>query len=59
MKICNSSQNWSETKKMYQTKKLHILISIKESYERKVAAISASISKLEEQMSSNINDNEI
>ena len=31
-------------------KKLHMLISIKEGYERKLAAITASISKLEEQM---------
>ncbi len=31
-----------------------MLISIKESYERKLAAISASISKLEEQIESNL-----
>tara|TARA_Y100001968_G_scaffold297121_1_gene305826 strand:- start:62 stop:241 length:180 start_codon:yes stop_codon:yes gene_type:complete len=51
MKICGSSQNWTERKKIYQKRKLNFLISIKESYERKLAAISASISKLEEQMS--------
>ena len=37
---------------IYQTRKLNFLISIKESYERKLAAITASISKLEEQMNS-------
>ena len=55
MFICNSSQNWNERKRKFQTKRLEILISIKESYERKLAAISASISKLEEQMNININ----
>tara|TARA_Y100001968_G_C18820556_1_gene464427 strand:- start:18 stop:197 length:180 start_codon:yes stop_codon:yes gene_type:complete len=50
MKFCSSSQNWSEKKKNFQEKKLQFLISIKESYERKHAAISASITKLEEQM---------
>ena len=34
-------------------RKLYFLISLKESYERKLAAITASISKLEEQMDSN------
>ena len=55
MFICNSSQSWTERKRKFQTKRLQILISIKESYERKLAAISASISKMEEQMSLNIN----
>ena len=50
MKFCYSSQNWSERKKTFQMRKLQILISIKESYERKLAATSASITKLEEQM---------
>tara|TARA_Y100000589_G_scaffold115208_1_gene109300 strand:+ start:251 stop:415 length:165 start_codon:yes stop_codon:yes gene_type:complete len=53
MDFCTSSQNWSERKKFFQTKKLNFLISVKESYERKLAAITASISKLEEQMNSN------
>ena len=53
MDFCNSNQDWSQRKKFFQTKKLHMLISIKESYERKLAAITASISKLEEQMNSN------
>ena len=53
MDFCTSSQNWSDRKKFFQTKKLNFLISIKESYERKLAAITASISKLEEQMNSN------
>ena len=53
MDFCTSSQNWSERKKFFQTKKLNFLISVKESYERKLAAITASISKLEEQMKSN------
>ena len=52
MKTCDSSQNWSERKKFFQERKLNFLISIKESYERKLAAITASISKLEEQMNS-------
>ena len=52
MDFCTSSQNWSERKKFFQTKKLNFLISVKESYERKLAAITASISKLEEQMNS-------
>ena len=54
MDFCNSNKDWSQRKKFFQTKKLHLLVSIKESYERKLAAISASISKLEEQMESNV-----
>ena len=54
MDFCNSNQNWSQRKKFFQTKKLNMLISIKEYYERKLAAISASISKLEEQIESNL-----
>ena len=53
MNFCDSSSNWSERKKFFQERKLNFLISIKESYERKLAAITASISKLEEQMNSN------
>ena len=52
MNYCDSSRKWSERKKIYQTRKLNFLISVKESYERKLAAITASISKLEEQMNS-------
>ena len=52
MNFCESSKNWSERKKNFQTRKLNFLISVKESYERKLAAITASISKLEEQMNS-------
>ena len=52
MKVCESSSNWSERKKFFQARKLNFLISVKESYERKLAAITASISKLEEQMDS-------
>ena len=52
MNFCESSRNWSERKKFFQERKLNFLISVKESYERKLAAISASISKLEEQMNS-------
>ncbi len=48
MNFCDSSRKWSERKKV----KLNFLISIKESYERKLAAITASISKLEEQINS-------
>ena len=54
MDFCNSNLDWSQQKKLFQTKKLHLLISIKESYERKLVAISASISKLEEQIESNL-----
>ena len=50
MNFCESSKNWSERKKFFQARKLNFLISVKESYERKLAAITASISKLEEQM---------
>ena len=46
MNSCKSSNDWNERKKFFQQKKLHFLISVKESYERKLAAISASISKL-------------
>tara|TARA_B100000579_G_scaffold371842_1_gene334659 strand:- start:1095 stop:1274 length:180 start_codon:yes stop_codon:yes gene_type:complete len=53
MNFCESSKNWNERKKFFQARKLNFLISMKESYERKLAAITASISKLEEQMSSN------
>ena len=52
MKFCESSSNWSERKKFFQARKLNFLISVKESYERKIAGITASISKLEEQMNS-------
>ncbi len=52
MNFCVSSQKWSERKKYYQTRKLDFLISVKESYERKLAAVTASISKLEEQINS-------
>ena len=52
MIICESSRNWNERKKFFQARKLNFLISVKESYERKLAAITASISKLEEQMNS-------
>ena len=52
MNFCESSRDWSERKKIFQKKKLNFLISVKESYERKLAAITASISKLEEQMDS-------
>ena len=52
MNFCDSSRNWSKRKKFFQERKLNFLISIKESYERKLAAITASISKLEEQMNS-------
>ena len=54
MDFCNSNQDWNQRKKFFQTRKLHLLVSIKESYERKLAAISASISKLEEQIESNV-----
>ena len=53
MNFCESSRNWSERKKLFQTMKLNFLISVKESHERKLAAITASISKLEEQMNLN------
>ncbi len=53
MNFCESSRNWNERKKFFQARKLNFLISVKESYERKLAAITASISKLEEQMTSN------
>ncbi len=53
MDFCGSSQNWSERKKFFQARKLNFLVSVKESYERKLAAITASISKLEEQMNTN------
>ena len=52
MNFCESSKNWSERKKFFQARKLNLLISVKESYERKLAAIKASISTLEEQMNS-------
>ncbi len=50
MNFCESTKNVSEIKRFFQARKLHFLISVKESYERKLAAISASITKLEEQM---------
>ena len=52
MDFCRSSQNWSDRKKFFQARKLNFLVSVKESYERKLAAITASITKLEEQMNS-------
>ena len=52
MKFCEPSKNWNERKKFFQSSKLNFLISVKESYERKLAAITASILKLEEQMNS-------
>ncbi len=53
MNFCLTSKNWNERKKFFQARKLNVLISVKESYERKLAAINASISKLEEQMNAN------
>ena len=53
MNFCESSRNWSERKRFFQARKLNFLISVKESYERKLASITASISKLEEQMDVN------
>tara|TARA_Y100001968_G_scaffold255755_1_gene241971 strand:+ start:986 stop:1150 length:165 start_codon:yes stop_codon:yes gene_type:complete len=53
MNFCESSQKWSERKKFFQARRLNFLISLKESYERKLAATAASIIKLEEQMNSN------
>ncbi len=53
MNFCVSSKNWNKRKKFFQSRKLNFLISVKESYERKLAAINASISKLEEQMNLN------
>ena len=50
MKFCSSTQNWADKKRKFQMTKLNMLVSIKESYERKLAGISASISKLEEQI---------
>ena len=50
MNFCESSKSWGERKKFFQARKLNFLISVKEAYERKLAAITASISKLEEQM---------
>ena len=58
MTFCESSRNWSERKKFFQARKLNFLISVKESYERKLAAITASILKLEEQMNSTIHSAE-
>ena len=52
MNFCESSRNWRLRKEFFQAKKLDFLISVKESYERRLAAITASISKLEEQMNS-------
>ena len=52
MNFCESSKNWSERKRIFQARKLNFLIFLKESYERKLAAITASISKLEEQINS-------
>ncbi len=51
---CSNSTSWAERKLKYQNRKLRILNFIKESYERKLAAVTASISKLEEQINSNI-----
>ena len=53
MNFCEKSSNWSDRKKFFQARKLNFLISVKESYERKLAAIKAAISKLEEQMNEN------
>ena len=54
MKFCVSTQNWQERKKIFQQRKLIFLNSVKESYERKLAAITATISKLEDQMNLDI-----
>ncbi len=52
MNCFETSKNWSERKRFFQARKLNLLNSVKESYERKLAAITASILKLEEQMES-------
>ncbi len=58
MNCLETSKNWSERKRFFQARKLNFLTSVKESYERKLAAITASISKLEEQMESTTPDME-
>jgi len=50
MKFSSSPQEWADRKRKFQMTKLNMLVSFKESYERKLAAISAAISKLEDQM---------
>ncbi len=50
MKFCSSTQDWSDKKRKFQMTKMYMLVSIKESYERKLAAISAAILKLEDQI---------
>ena len=50
MKFCTSTSDWADRKRKFQKTKLHMLVSIKESYERKLAAIVAAIAKLEEQI---------
>ena len=52
MNCLEPSKKWSDRKRFFQGRKLIFLTSVKESYERKLAAITASISKLEEQMES-------
>ncbi len=52
MNCFESTKNRSERKRFFQAQKLYFLTSVKEAYERKLAAITASISKLEEQMES-------
>ncbi len=52
MNFCESSRKWNERKRFFQARKLNFLISVKESYERKLVAITALISKLEEQINS-------
>ena len=52
MRFCETSDNWSQRKSFFYARKLNFLISVKEAYERKLASITASISKLEEQINS-------
>jgi len=47
---CCQEVNWSKRRRKFQDRKLSLLTFIRDSYERKLAAVNASIEKLNEQM---------
>ncbi len=56
--FCSSNGTAQKRKRNYQAKKLELLTLYKESLERRIAAIAASIEVLENQISKNIKQDE-
>ena len=51
-RFCLNDTDWRETRKRYQKRKLNFMILMKEAQERRLSAINAAISTLENQIES-------